>query len=171
MLLNLVIIQQLNLGAIEMSKKTYKDFINDKFSFLKYEYGFELISCVDDPSFYKLVFKNATTGVAITYEYRDANISIYLYRLINGQIVEDKTPLSKDTQLNSIELSYIVQYRDVERITKPLYDSAAISFEDMISSSVNNLNNLAGDVLNGQFEVFSEINEIAKKRRLEWQNS
>jgi hypothetical protein len=154
-----------------MSKNFYKALLNDKFNFLKHEYGCELISCIDDPDFYKLTFKNATTGVTIIYEYRDANVFIYLHRLVNGQIIEDKTPISKDTQLNSIELSYIVQYRDAEKLNKPIYDLSVTSFEDMVSKLANNLRNFASDVLNGQFDVFLEINEIAKKRRLEWQNS
>ena len=42
---------------------------------------------------------------------------------------------------------------------------------EMVSNLVDNLKYFAKDVLRGQFDVFSILNEIAKKRRLEWQNS
>ncbi len=41
----------------------------------------------------------------------------------------------------------------------------------MVSNLADNLKYFAKDVLRGQFDVFSILNEIAKKRRLDWQNS
>lgn len=42
---------------------------------------------------------------------------------------------------------------------------------EMVSNLADNLKYFAKDVLRGQFDVFSILNEIAKKRRLDWQNS
>lgn len=154
-----------------MIKKSFKDILNCEFNFLKVDYGFELVSCKDNPDFYKLIFKNVTTGVSITYDYRDANIFVYLIKLVNGQIVEDKIPISINKPLNSIELSYIIKYRNEESLTKPLFDDSVNSFEDLVKKIATNLKNYADDVLKGNFNIFSEVDSLAKKRRLEWQNS
>lgn len=153
-----------------MNEKNYKFLLSQKFAYLKTEYDFEPVSNIDDSEFYKVVLKNSTTGIAIIYEYRDANIFIYLYRLVDGQIVEDKLPLVENEPLNSIELSYIVQYKDAEKLTKPLYDSSTMNFEDLVADLSKNLRMFADDVLKGDFSIFSKVDNIAKKRRLEWQN-
>ncbi len=153
-----------------MNEENHRILLNDKFKFLKTDYEFEPVSTIDDPDFYKVILKNTTTGIAIIYEYRDANVFIYLYKLINGQIIEDKLPIVERDPLNSIELSYIVQYRDPERLTVPLYDDFSTSFEDLITKLASNLRMFADDVLRGDFSIYPKVDKLAKKRRLEWQN-
>jgi hypothetical protein len=153
-----------------MNEKNHRTLLNDKFKFLKTDYEFEPVSTIDDPDFYKVILKNSTTGIAIIYEYRDANVFIYLYKLINGQIIEDKLPIVEREPLNSIELSYIVQYRDSEKLTVPLYDDSSTSFEDLITKLASNLRMFADDVLRGDFSIYLKVDKLAKKRRLEWQN-
>lgn len=152
-----------------MKNKDFKKIIEDSFLFLNTEYNFNLINVDDDDDYLSLIYKNQTTGVKITYEYRDANIFVYLYKLQDGQLVEDKTPISKELPLHSIELSYIIQYRNPERLTKPLYDSSVKSFDVLVEAIAENLKVCADDVLKGDFDIFIKLDDIAKKRRLEWQ--
>jgi hypothetical protein len=144
--------------------------LKDSFYFLIQEYGFRLVSNIIDKDYCIIIMKNDTTGISINYELREDDIIVYLYRLIDGNIIEDKVPISSDIPLNCIELRYIVQFNRGETVAS-INRYADKSYDDLIENIIYDLKNYAEDVLKGNFDVFIKVDAMAKKRRLEWQNS
>lgn len=145
--------------------------LKQAFNFLQEEYDFKVVSSDIDKEFCIIKMQNITTGIALHYERRESNIFVYLYRLIDGKMVEDSIPVSSSTPLNSIELQYIVQLKEGKNYVNKLQKQYSKSLNDLIQDAAADLNKYAVDVLMGDFAIFSEVDSIAKKRRLEWQNS
>jgi hypothetical protein len=162
------VIQLLSCQDIDMNMRAVEIKLRDKFNYLCKEYGFVEINNVYDKDFCIIKMKNSTTGIALHYERREADLFVYLYRLVNGEIVDDKTPLSPQLPLNCIELRYIIQFKKSDSfILKYSHES----FDELIGDIAADLKLYGNEILNGDFEIFNEVDAIAKKRRLEWQNS
>jgi hypothetical protein len=154
-----------------MKNQTIVNKLKDKFFFLQQEYGFKGVSSVIDKDFCIIKMQNDTTGIALHYERREDDVFVYLYRLIDGKMVEDKIPISSDFPLNSIELRFIIQFREGEKFINKFQNQSSKSFDELLQDIAADLRKYANDVLKGNFEVFREVDSIAKKRRLDWQNS
>lgn len=153
-----------------MNTKVIEKKLRDKFAFLKQKYEFREVSNVIDKYQCIIKMQNDTTGISINYERREDDIIVYLYRLIDGAMIDDKIPISADIPLNCIDLRYVVMLKKGESITD--YDwKEGKSYDDLIQNIIYDLKNYAEDILKGNFDVFSKVDAMAKKRRLEWQNS
>lgn len=140
------------------------------FAFLKQQYEFREVSNVIDKDYCIIKLQNDTTGISLNYERREDDINVYLYRLIHGVMIDDKIPISADIPLNCIDLRYVVVLKKGENITD--YDwKKGTSYDDLIQNIIYDLKNYAEDILKGNFDVFSKVDAMAKKRRLQWQNS
>ena len=73
-----------------MNIQTIATTLKKTFSFLQEEYGFQPVSSVIDKEFCIIKMQNKTTGIALHYERRESNVVVYLYRLLDGKMVEDK---------------------------------------------------------------------------------
>ena len=153
-----------------MNIQTIANTLKKTFSFLQ-EYGFQPVSSVIDKDFCIIKMQNNTTGIALHYERRESNVFVYLYRLIDGKMVEDKIPVSSDLPLNSIELQFIIQLREGENYVCKIQSQSSKSLDELIQAIAVDLKKYADDILKGDFGLFGELDSIAKKRRLEWQNS
>jgi len=154
-----------------MNIQTIANRLKMNFIFLQQEYGFQDVSSVIDKDFCIIKMQNNTTGIALHFERRDYTLFVYLYRLIDGKMVEDKIPVSAELPLNSIELQYIIQLREDSNDNTNIKSQTSKSLDELMQDVAANLKKYADDVLKGNFEAFSEVDSIAKKRRLEWQNS
>jgi len=163
-------IQLLDCVVTNMNTRVMAKKLKDSFEFLIKEYGFHLFSNIIEKEYCILKMKNDTTGISINYEIREDDIIVYLYRLIDGNIIEDTGPVSSEIPLNCIDLRYIVKFKKSESIDGiDMYKYS--SYDDLIESIINDMKKYAEDVLNGSFDVFIKVDAMAKKRRLEWQNS
>lgn len=152
-----------------MNTKVMEKKLRDKFDFLKQQYDFREVTNAVAKDYCIIKMQNNTTGISLNYERREDDIIVYLYRLIDGAMIDDKIPISADIPLNCIDLRYIVVFKKGESITD--YDWKEGKFyDDLIQNIIYDLKNYAEDILKGNFEVFDKVDAIAKKRRLEWQN-
>ena len=85
--------------------------------------------------------------------------------------LKTKCPVSPDLPLNSIDLQFIVQLREGTDYIRKIQGQSSKSLDELMQDVAADLVKYADDILKGDFEVFSEVDSIAKKRRLEWQNS
>lgn len=154
-----------------MKTKNIANKLIEGFSFLQHEYGFTLASSDIKKEYCIVKMKNSTTGISLQYEVMEDDIIVYLHRLLDGEIVEDKYPLSVDIPLNAIELRFIIQFKQGVNYISKFKSSSSESYDQLIADTANDLKKYADDILNGDFEVFDKVGAIAKKRRLEWQNS
>lgn len=146
-----------------------ENILKDKFEFLKQEYDFHLVSNIIDKEFCIIKMQNDTTGISLNYELREDDIIVYLYRLIDGKMIDDITPISADIPLNCIDLRYVVMFKKGENITNHDWNKSKF-YDDLIQNIIYNLRNYAEDILKGNFDAFNKVDAMAKKRRLEWQN-
>lgn len=158
-----------------MSKQNFDEIAIDKFAYLVSNYGFRLSECNKEEWGYKIVFLNATTGVQIIYEFREAYIFVTLYKLVDGKLVENPRTIYDDTELHGFSLDDILSIRNPEAQMRPAYQYGADSeFYDenkgmslYVSKFADNLKNYASDVLSGNFEIFKDLDAIVKKRARE----
>ncbi|MDY0091677.1 MAG: hypothetical protein RBT80_03160 [Candidatus Vecturithrix sp.] len=95
-----------------------------------------------------------------------------LYRLINGKLVENPSPITENSVLNAFCLDDIVTIRNPDATMKPAYcygiESEFYNKEQgmtlYVSKFADNLKIYTADVLTGNFEIFTELDQIVKKR-------
>lgn len=152
--------------------QNFTQIVLDQFKFLVSDYGFKRLKKRKHPWGYEFIFVNNITGVRITYEFREAYIFIMLYRLINGKLVKNPSPITENSVLNAFCLDDIVSIRNPDATMKPAYyygiESEFYNKEQgmtlYVSKFADNLKIYAADVLTGNFEIFTKLDQIVKKR-------
>ena len=142
------------------------------FRFLEKEYGFRLVGPEKSNSRCQLTYLNATTGVAINYEYREQCIFVTLYRLIDGKLVKNPICYQDGSPWYGYGLSDVVQLRSPDDLLKPLDEYEDTSefcqgkrgFRLYVTSFAKNLQNHASDILKGDFRIFEQLEDIVKDR-------
>lgn len=154
---------------------TTKDFFivaKNQFSFLELKENFKLSKCEKENWGYELTYLNDTTGVKITYEYREAYIFIMLYELIDGSLKENPRNIEDNTILYAHSLDDIILLQNPDDLIKPTYEYNAQSkyFKETdelslyIAAFSNNLKLYAKDILRGDFKNFQTLDSIVKER-------
>ncbi len=95
-----------------MKKPSFDVLIKKYFKFLELDYKFHFVKSKKESWGYEILYLNETTGVKIVYEYRKAYIFIFLYRLIDGKLIEDPGEIVQNTKLNNFSLGDIVNIRN-----------------------------------------------------------
>ena len=139
--------------------------IFDTFQFLITEFDYELIEQTSEVMFYKLVFKNSTTGVVVMYESREQYIDIDLYKLIDGQIVKNVThALISKEKIKGFRLDSIMKARNIRKQILPIHKYGEDSefhgdngLSKWVALFAENLRSYAADILNGDFSSFEEL--------------
>lgn len=155
-----------------MATKDFDIIAKEQFSFLESEYNFRLSKCEKEDWGYELIYLNNTTGVKITYEYREAYIFIMLYKLIDGNLKENPRNIEDSTILYGYSLDDMIILRNPDDLIKPTYeyDEQSKYFKENDGLSLyadafsDNLKTYAKDVLNGDFTVFPDLDRIVKER-------
>lgn len=155
-----------------MANRDFDIVAKEQFSFLQSEFGFNLLRCNKEDWGYELLYTNNTTGVKITYEYQAAYIFIMVYRLIDGEFCENPRNINKDTILNGYGLDDIISVQNTEALIKPAYEYGEKSeyynenkgLTLYTSAFAKNLKIFGGNVLQGDFAIFSDADKIVKKR-------
>ena len=155
-----------------MTDKGFSIIAKKHLSFLESEYNFRLSKCDKEDWGYELIYRSDTTGVRITYEYREAYIFIMLYQLVDGAIKENPRNIENNTVLYGYGLDDIISLRNPEDLIKPAYEYGEQSeYYDkdkglslFTSAFTSNLKTYGKDVLSGDFEIFPELDKIVKER-------
>lgn len=140
-----------------------------KFQYLVKKYGFVVDEKIYDVNEVGIIFKNDTLAISVIYEYRSAYLNITLHRLVGGVIENDKYPFRYGVSLNNVGMDFIVKYKDESRLARSLYDAKCefknkeSSLEDIASLQSANLEEFCGEVLNGDFSLFAEVDNYIKK--------
>ncbi|MBI3970041.1 MAG: hypothetical protein HY332_02020 [Chloroflexi bacterium] len=122
------------------------------FDFLIHEYRFRVEGVTRDEHTVAVIYKNATTGVEISYEPRQNDIFVYLIRLVEGDI-----PAYLDRPLNWLYLHNLLEYKGSQRdiVHKSVGDwLTAADIETILRQYADALRACADDVLRGDFRAF-----------------
>jgi hypothetical protein len=155
-----------------MASKDFDVIAKEQFKFLESDFGFQLSKNDKEDWGYELIFLNTTTGVRITYEFREAYIFIMLYKLVDGSLMENPRSIQENTLLHGHGLDDIVSIRNPQALIKPAYQYGKESeYYDKkkgltlyVTAFANNLKEYALDVLGGDFKIFDEANRVVKER-------
>lgn len=154
-----------------MADRDFDIIAKEQFSFLQSEFRFHLLKCKKERWGYELFYANDTTGVKITYEYQTAYIFIMIYRLIGGEFCENPANIEENTVLYGYGLDDIIGVQHPEALIKPAYEyGEKSSYYDKYGLTLytlafaNNLKKFGEKVLQGDFAVFSDVDEIVKER-------
>ncbi|MBI3143582.1 MAG: hypothetical protein HYZ16_12215 [Bacteroidetes bacterium] len=155
-----------------MAAKDFDIIAQEQFKFLESEYSFRLSKCEKEDWGYELIYLNDTTGVKITYEYREAYVFIMLYQLIDGELRENPRSIDNNTILHGYGLDDLISLRNPQALIKPAYNYGEQSkyYDEKnglllyVSEFAGNLKRYAKDVLKGDFTIFHELDKIVKER-------
>ncbi|WP_149272941.1 hypothetical protein [Pareuzebyella sediminis] len=155
-----------------MSAKDFDIIAQNEFKFLESEYNFTLSKCKKEDWGYELIYLNNTTGVKIAYEYRAAYIFIMLYQLVNGELHENPRNIEDGTIMYGYGLDDLIILCNPESLVKPAYEYGEQSdyyneengMRLYVNAFANNLKIFAKDILNGDFEIFADLDKIVKER-------
>jgi hypothetical protein len=131
-----------------------------KFKYLS-EYGFRLAGIERDSYGIEVTYKNRTTGIKISFEIRENDITVYLIRLVNGEI-----PEYLDAPSRWFYLDNLVKLR-ASATELPRKEGSSWFTPDEVDRVLGVyaelLNQYGLDVLHGHFSVFAELaREVAR---------
>ena len=150
---------------IEIEK--FEQICKSYFNFLKSNYGFHLVTTIEDDCSYEILFKSTLVGVSLTFEFRDFYLFVKLCRLQNGEFPPKPGEIRPDTLLKCFDLDDVVLIRSKESLIPPYqldtkFDEALL--ESIVKRQADNLKLFTKDILKGDFSLFSELDKIVKDR-------
>lgn len=152
-----------------MKKEPIEIILRKQFKFLESDYGFSLSSSggSKELAYYNLIYLNHTTGVDITFELRESYISIMLYKLVNGKLIENPYEITKKTIFHGISLDSVVFCRNPKAVMKAYYNYDYSDKKEgiplYVAAYANNLKEYASDILSGDFRIFAKAAKIERK--------
>ena len=147
--------------------RTFVRLCRKAFQFLEKEYGCAMVSVEDNVYRTCLTYQNQTTAVIISFEPREGGIFVRLVRLVNGKILPYPITIKDDTPLHGYYLDDLVMLRNpLSRIDRPPIDDLqkANVLSGVFTQHAKALRAYGGEILNGNFSVFSELEKIVKTR-------
>ena len=156
-----------------MNKASLKKLFEELFSFLIDDFNFKIIKSKDEDWGYYYKATNDTTGIEIVYEIKEAYVNIMLFKLINGEIIKNTVQaIMRDEIINGFSMDLIVEFRNPKDIIKPAYQygkdsdfyKPKVGLKNYVSIFADNLRKYTFDVLSGDFIIFSQLDEIMKKK-------
>lgn len=155
-----------------MASKNFDVIAKEQFKFLESDFGFQLSKSEKEDWGYELIYLSKTTGVKITYEFREAYIFIMLYKLVDGILVENPRSIQENTVLYGYGLDDLIGLRNPQALIKPAYQYGEESeYYDKkkgltlyVTAFSNNLKEYTPDVLAGDFKIFGEAQKVVKER-------
>lgn len=126
----------------------------DKFGFLA-SYGCELTNVEEDRYGVEVTYKNQTTGIKVSFESRENDISVYLIRLIHGDV-----PAYIDAPSHWFYLDNVVKFRSPSTMLprkepRDLFTPDDIDYFLTINADV--LKEYGEEILHGDFSIFAEL--------------
>ncbi len=155
-----------------MGKADLKKFVFEEFGFVEKEFGLARLYSKQIEGGFEFAYRNATTAVCLTYEFREAYLFVMLYRLVNGEFVKNPTRVALDTPLNGYALDDIVSLHNPDALVKPAYQYGERAefytnkegLRLYFRLFAENLRKYGARVMMGNFEDFEGADKIVRSR-------
>ncbi len=143
--------------------------VKNHFLFLETEYGCKLESSRNETWGGEVIYRNQTTGVKLVYEFSGAFIYVFIYKLINGKLIDNPRTFALDTEITCFDFNDALP--DSEKM-KPAYEYGSKSHyydeQNGLSYYVHEfalrLKKYGGAVLSGDFSILPEMGKVIKER-------
>ena len=150
-----------------MKGKDFFDLCKKEFSYLLEDFNF-IVSEEKEPKWgFQVFMKNSTTGVIISFEFREFYVFLKICKLENDAFVDDVKEIRSNSKINNFDYENLLLIRSPESIYPKYTDDTVFNddlIEKIVSHHAKNLRENASDVLNGDFRVFKELEKIVKER-------
>ncbi len=133
----------------------FKEECRSIFRFLENEYGCSIVGMHEDEHSVAVTYANLTTGVKVGFEPRENFISVYLIRLVDGQVPEYIEAPSRWFYLDQV-----IRLRSPSSIITQKEPGEWIGLNDMrgiLTRYAEALQEYADDVLHGDFSIFAVL--------------
>lgn len=136
--------------------RMFRQLVNSAFEFLVTEYGFQVAKARHILPGMWVYFRNATTQVAIHYEYGiGVWITVGRLEVRDGRVVDGE----------QYDLNYLLSLRAPDRDQKMhLWDLKETRLAEILNDRASVLKHHADDVLRGKFEVFERLKQVKAQR-------
>ena len=155
-----------------MKKTELEKIFEETFGFLLTDYNFCKTLSKQEEWGYHFIATNSTTGIEIEYEFREAYIQIYVYKLVDGKIVKNVSNAIKNNKpIMGFGLGWIIESVNPADRIKPAYEYGKESsfydnenglknYADFVASK---LKRYANDILRGDFSLFGDLDALVKE--------
>jgi len=150
--------------------------ITDCFSFLITDFSFTKVEERTENWGIEIKYANDTTGVKITYEYREVYIFITIYQLHNGVMLDLPSHVDKNTELYCFGFDDAISILASDKLLKPMYDYEEDSkycdkkngLKYYVGQFADNLRVIGKPFLNGDFSLLPQLKSIIIERIEQW---
>lgn len=138
-----------------------------EFQYLVDEFNFEVVSQKSSSYSCSIFYKNHSTAVEISYEPREKHIFVLLMRLVDGEIPEYPIFICQEAELNSFYLDDLLSIRNSpyvfdQKLIETPFKKSGMGL--LLKQYAQALKIFGSDILGGDFEIFSELEKVVKKR-------
>lgn len=155
-----------------MKTKPVGQLVKEEFNFLVSDFGFLVVEDEVKTGGCSWLFLNATTGVHISYEFKEAYFHLFLHKLSEGRFVENPSAIRSKSKITGFSLDDILDLRNPEARLLPAYQYGAEAefytrengFQLYISRFAENLRRYGSDILRGDFSLFEKLEPVVKYR-------
>ena len=136
------------------------------FSFLIDKYGFREIHSKTSSYGDEILYKNATTGVLVRWEFRDRYIYVALIKLIHGNVPPYPIFIRSKSNIDWFYLDDLLSIRrkNFEALQADFQNEDEKKLTVKLKKISVYLEREAEDVLKGDFSVFPKLDLIVKER-------
>jgi hypothetical protein len=153
-----------------MNRGRFFDICAREFSFLETDFGFRVVAQDSSDVSLTLSLKNSTTGIRVSYEFRECYVFVKICRLLDDNFAPAPGELRPDTILYCYDLDDLLSVRSPESIVPSYQPQTVLNdelVESVISQQAKNLRQYAQDLLQGDFSIFEKLDKIVKERARE----
>ena len=141
------------------------------FAFLENEYDFVLVSQAEESwgGELRYVCAKRSVGVRLVYEYPSAFVFVFIYRLVQGEMIENESPVDETSQIHYIDFNDVLQQTEKMR---PAYDYPESSeyfhptegLRNYVREFARRLHQYGKELLAGDFRQFAAVEKIIRRR-------
>jgi hypothetical protein len=160
-----------------MRKNELRETFITSFDFLWNSYGFVIKKDKKEDWGYTLEAVNKVAGIKVVYEYREAFVNVILYKLINGEIIENTNKaILNNEKINGFSIDYIIKLLNPDDLEKPYYpkESEVDEKNDLkfyVLKVAEKVKKYGTEILMGDFTLFDKLDTMVKEYYKDYYNN
>jgi hypothetical protein len=129
-------------------------------------FGLRIAKEGDSPDFAEAIYTNETTGLSVAVDWTEFRPFVKLYELTAGALPPDLDPGSTSQRLRAFDADDLLALRAAAKSPagKMLGERDNYAAGRLVGQYAAVLEQVAGDVLNGDFTIFEELDRVVKAR-------
>lgn len=150
-----------------MKAKDFFKLCKEEFFYLLKDFNFKISEEKELECSYQVSMKNSTTGIIITFDFREFYVFLKICKLENGKFIKDIKEIKTKSKINNFDYENLLLIRSPKSIYPRYTDDTILNdalIENIVRFHAKNLKETAYDILIGDFHIFQELEKIVKQR-------